>query len=336
MWRGRASINAMFRFYSAVLLLLGLSSCGHLGRAVSKVVPKEEPKPQVNGGIPETLLPGRGAQSLEEVKPTEVRSVGVGQDPAKVSGIAGLPAQEDILFLDPDDHEASEDVLSGLAGIQKKDWLTSHSVARKYSMVEGKPLLIFFTNTPSPTNTGSFSAAALEKELFARSDFSEWASERFVRVKLDFNVKEKDRDQARQSLARKKKRYLESLKKRYRVGGLPVVLVLAPDGTEVQRIRGYTAKNYEYTWGLLRTAEIVAKDRYEAYEATLEKKGYRRWTGKNDLRILARLASYKEGDLLLIEPSGERHKTNEKNLSRADRKWLTEEKEKRLLKKNGG
>ena len=316
----------MLRYFTAFLFILALSSCAPIGRAVSQALPKEEEEPIENGGIPDALLPGgRGEVTIT---PAESRTVGAGQDPAKVSGILGLPAQEDILFLDPDNYEESEEALSGLVGIQKKDWLASHSIARNFSMVDGKPLLIFFTDSPSSTHTGSVTAVGLERELFARTDFSDWASERVVRLKLDYGVKVKDLDADKQNEALRKKKFLESLKKRYKVSGLPVVLVLAPDGTEVQRIRGYLPGNYEHTWGLLRTAEVAAQERHESFESTLKKKGYRRWTGKNDRRILARLASYKDGKILLIGPNGKRHQTTEANLSREDRKWIAEAKEK--------
>lgn len=311
----------MLRFLPILLFISLLSSCGPLGRAVSKMTPDRQEEDEEVGAIPESLLPG--SSSNEGIEPTEVREVGAGQDPAKAGGIVGLPTEEEILFLDPDDFEAAEAALAGLSSIQKRDWLTSHSVARNYAMLEGKPLLIIFTDTPGPRNTGSPSGNSLEKELLARTDFSEWAEERFVRLKLDFNVKDRNSaDSEKKEVAIRKEKYLESLKKRYGVRGLPVILVLASDGTEVQRVRGYQTGNYEFAWGLLRTAEKVAQDKQLAFEKTLEKKGYRRWKGKNDQRILARLVAYDEGKLTLIAPNGRRHETHESSLSAEDRKWL--------------
>lgn len=316
----------MLRLLLSFLLCL-LASCGPIGRAVAKVTPDKEEDDADVGGIPASLLPG--SSSNEGIEPTEVREVSFGQDPAKTGGIMGLPTEDEIMFLNPDDFEASEEALAGLGAIQKRDWLTSHTIAKNYAMVEGKPLLILFTDTPGPRNTGSPSGNSLEKELLARSDFSEWAGERFVRLKLDFNVKDRNSaDSAKKEVAIKKENYLKSLKKRYRVRGLPVMLVLASDGSEVQRIRGYQAGNYEMTWGLLRTGDKAAEEQQLAFEKTLEKKGYRRWTGKNEQRILARLVSYKDGKLTLVAPNGQRHETDESSLSAADREWVAEAKAK--------
>ena len=255
-------------------------------------------------------------------------------DPASLTeaqgGVAGLPAEADLVFTDPDNPDASEDLISGLFSVKKKDWFSSHSVAKTTALNESKPLLIVFTDSPSAESGGSPASARLESELLARLDFSDWAAEHFIRLKLDFNVKgRKSADSKKQSLALKKEKYLASLKKRYKVSGFPAILVVSTDGTVIQKVRGYSPGNYEYTWGLLKTAVVINEERQEKFERKLAKKGYRRWQGKNKNKILARLASYKEGEITLIAPNGRRYQTNEKNLSADDLLWITEQKEKR-------
>ncbi|MDQ8189485.1 hypothetical protein [Roseibacillus persicicus] len=287
------------------------------------------------GKVPEVPAHLRaGGSATAKVEPTEERLVAAGVDPASLAasqgGVAGLPSEDDIIFTNPDDFEGSEAAIQGLFGVARKDWQESHTVAKNLSLVESKPLLIFFTDTPSPQSGGSPAAARLESELIARSDFADWAGENFVRLKLDFNVKDrKSADTARQSIALAKEKYLLSLKKRYKVGGFPALIVVATDGSVVQHVRGYRSGNSEFTWGLLRTALETSKARQKKFEEKLQKKGYRRWTGKNDLKILARLAAYKDGNLILIAPNGVRYETKESNLSAEDRLWIEEQKEKR-------
>jgi hypothetical protein len=103
--------------------------------------------------------------------------------------------------------------------------------------------------------------------------------------------------------------------------------VVAPDGSVVQRERGY-AGNPDFTWGLLRTGVKIARERQQELEKRLLKKGYRFWKGENDQKMLARLLDYQDGELLLVGPNGNRYRTTEANLSSKDRKWLMEEKEK--------
>ncbi|MFD2303109.1 hypothetical protein ACFSYE_08040 [Roseibacillus ishigakijimensis] len=284
--------------------------------------------------VPSHLRAGGGGTVRTGVTEAEQRVLEAGEDPALAGGIVGLPTEEEMIFTDPDDIAASEKAIEGLFGVIKKDWQESHTVAKQLSLSEGKPLLILFTNTPGPRSGGSPASAGLERELLARPDFSEWAGEHFVRLRLDFNVKDRNAaDRDKQALALKKERYLESLKSRYKVKGFPTIMVIATDGSVVMNERGYRAGTDEYVWGLLRTAAINSAERQRVFEERLVKDGYRRWTGKNDLRLLARLAAYDEGELLLIGANGERYRTKESHLSKKDRAWIAEQKAKRAEKR---
>lgn len=301
------------RLWTVTILSLTLVGCGVFGGKEEEGFSYDDLPDELKAGGRQTNAP-----------PVVEGVVAVGEDPA--SRLEGLPSENEIVWTDPDDAKSSEASVGELLSIQKKDWLLSHSAAKNFSMLDGKPLLILFTDLPGPSSGGSPSAVGLERDLISRNDFSEWAAEHFIRLRLDYNVTGvSSTDSDKQQLAIQKRKFLDSLKKRYKVNGFPAMLVVAPDGSEVQRIRGYSG-NPEFVWGLLRTAAKIADEKQFALETRLLKKGYRFWTGKNDLKTLARLVSYHEGNLILVGPNGNRIQTSASNLSREDREWLAEAK----------
>ncbi len=315
----------------AIPFLCILSSCGRVGGVTAG-----EDKDDRFGELPEvpSHLRAGGGNANVKIEPAQARIVAAGVDPASLAtdagGIEGLPSESDLIFTDPDDVEGSEAAIQGLFGTREKNWLESHTEAKNLSLLESKPLLILFTDLPSPSGGGSPTAARLQTELLARNDFSAWAKDHLVRLRLDFNLKDrKSADLSKQSLALRKEKFLKSLKKQYKIGGFPAMLVVSTDGSVLQHIRGYRSGSADYTWGLLKTAVVNSKQRQEVFEARLLKKGYRRWQGQNENKILARLVSYREGELILIGPNGKRYQTHENNLSPQDREWIKEQKEKR-------
>ena len=313
----------MVRLFFLGASLLLLASCGRN---------KEDDNFGKLPEVPSHLRAG-GAASVK-ITPADDRVVAIGVDPASLTldqgGVAGLTPESELIFTDPDNVEASEAAIEGLFGDEKIDWYQSHTVAKNRALLESKPLLIVFTDTPSGNSPGSPAAARLEAELLARLDFAEWAKKNVIRLKLDSNVKDRrSADPSKQSLALRKAKYLETLRKQYKVGGFPAIIVVAADGTVVQHVRGYKKGAADYTWGLLKQGVFLSDDRQKKFEARLEKRGYRRWAGKNDQTIFARLAKYQKGELLLIAPNGARFLTKESNLSKDDRSWIETQKEKR-------
>ena len=315
-------------FLCASFLLL--ASCG----VVSKLKPGK--KEDDFGKIPEipSHLRAGGEAATVKITPTEDRVVALGVDPASLTieqgGVAGLTPESDLIFTDPDDVEGSEAAIQGLFKDEEKDWYQSHTVAKNRALLESKPLLIVFTDTAAGQG-GSGPVARLERELLARNDFADWARKNVIRLKLDFNQKDRhSADPAKQSVALEKEKYLKSLRKRYKVGGFPAMIMVAADGTVVQHVRGFQKGAGEFTWGLLKQGVVISDERQRKFEAKLEKKGYRRWTGQNDQTIFARLAKYRDGELLLFAPNGNRFITNEDNLSKSDKNWLESQKSKRL------
>jgi hypothetical protein len=58
----------------------------------------------------------------------------------------------------------------------------------------------------------------------------------------------------------------------------------------------------------------------------LERKGYRDWSDDQGRVIFAKLAAYKDGELVLVEPDGQRARTHERKLSAGDRVWIEDQK----------
>lgn len=320
--------------------VFALVGCGSLGQLAQAPFSNEGNESRLNtssGGIPPQLR-GGGAQDEEgEAKPIAVEQ---GIDPAEVAaarfGVSNLPREEDMVFTNPDDLESSEDLLKTITKGQKEIWLRSHTIARRQALAKGKTLLIWFADSPSSTRVGSPSSLRLQQELFAKNEFGEWAEEHLVRLKLDFNVEDQKLSNSqsadvmsRKANALRKMKYLESLKSRYKVRGFPSLVMVASDGTVINQVRGYRSGNADYVWGLIKTAVVVSDEKRADLEKKLEQKGYRHWSGKNEVEIFARLGRVREDEILLLGPDGARYQTSLENLSAADQLWIEEQREKR-------
>ncbi|MDE0825765.1 MAG: thioredoxin family protein [Akkermansiaceae bacterium] len=234
----------------------------------------------------------------------------------------GLPADEDIAWTDPDNPEAPlEGMEASLAsqGEQVGGWETSYTEATRNAVRKGRPILIWFTDTKRSPLCKSLSA-----EVFSDPSFDAWAFENLVRLRIDFNVTGKSEDEEL-----RKKAYLAKLKKRYKVSGLPMVLVMAPDGTVTGRYKGYRQGEGEFYWGRIKNATITAQRQQVAWMAAMKKKGYRVWKNRKGKQVFARLLRYSKGEMLLVEPRGKRLLAKEKQLSDDDRAWIQSERAKR-------
>jgi len=241
-------------------------------------------------------------------------------------GTLELTPEEDIVFTNPDDPESSLPELSTLLSATPKrrgPWEQSETIAKRRAAREGKPLLIWFTDTArSPM------CKALNEELFSTPDFEKWAAEKLIRLRVDANVQVDDPDLSlgdKESRLVDLKAYVARMKKQYKVLGHPVVVLLNPGGEVIGRYRGYKRGDSDFTWGLIKQGEAASAHAYQSWRASLEKKGYREWRDRQDRKVFARLTSYAKGSLTLIEPDGTRSRTHENKLSDADRAWLAEQ-----------
>jgi thioredoxin-related protein len=222
------------------------------------------------------------------------------------------------------DGEGIPELESLMAAPKKGPWEESETVARQTAARDGKPILIWFTDSArSPM------CKALGSELFATPEFGKWAGEHLVRLKIDANVSVNDPNLSLDEKITRQteiKNYVKRMKKRYRILGHPSVLMLNPSGEVITRYRGYRRGESDFFWGLIKQGVASSEAAYSSWRKGLEKKGYREWEGKRGRKVFAKLVSYSEGTLLLIEPGGDRYRTNESRLSNDDRKWIEEQK----------
>jgi len=222
------------------------------------------------------------------------------------------------------DGEGIPELANLMAAPKRGPWEESETIARQTAAREGKPILMWFTDSArSPM------CKVLSTELFSNPKFESWAAENVVRLRVDSNVSADDPDLSLDEKITREtemKAYVARLKKRYRVLGHPSVLMLNPSGEVIERLRGYKRGDADYFWGLIKQNTIAAQISSEKWRKELEAKGYRDWRGQSGRKVFAKLLHYSKGTLILIEPGGERFRTQENNLSKDDQKWLDDQK----------
>ncbi len=307
------------RVVSTVTLSVALTSCAKLG--IGGAEKKEEPSPFGPTGIPPQLR----AKTPEGGSPVTPG----GNVPATPPPSAFVPS-EDIVYTDPDNPEAAIPELSTLLSAPKRGpWEDSETIARQRSIREGKPMLIWFTNSQS-----SPMCKAISQDLFSTNDFGIWATENLVRLRVDDYVKITEPDLSVGEAEDRRLRviaYNAALKKRYKVMGYPSLIMVSPSGEVTGTYRGYQRGDAEFRWGQLKQAHAVSMESYKGWRAGLEKKGYREWADRRGRKIFAKLLSYSDGDLTLVEPDGGRARTKESSLSEKDRAWIAGQKKLRSL-----
>lgn len=241
-----------------------------------------------------------------------------------VVGGMELPSDDQIVWsTDDPDADIPFDEAFEKAEKPKSPWLESFQDARRESMRTGSPVLMYFTSSKN-----SSSSAAIQSELFAAHDFGSWAKENIVRLRIDIDGGSLERGKLSESTI-KRRNYAEELKKQFHVLGYPTVVVLQPDGSVYTQERGYRRGKKSELWGKLKNAVLTIEHNHEIWKRRMEAKGYRDWTGENGQVVFAKLARYYKGDIILIEPDGNRVKTSTIGLSKDDRGWIIAEKEKR-------
>jgi thioredoxin-related protein len=301
----------------ALALLSGGCGLGKKGVAVEK---KDEPYGPT--GIPPHLRADKGDPG------TAVTPGGNIAGPQTLSPLFTPP--EDIVYTDPDNPEAAiPELTTLLANNQRGPWEESEKIASQRSVREGKPMLIWFTNSQS-----SPMCKALSQELFSEHDFGDWATENLVRLRIDDHVDITDPNMSigdAEDLKIRIKDYNAKLKKQYKVMGYPSMVMVSPSGEVVGRYRGYKRGDAKFLWGQLKQAKVVSDTSYQGWRAGMEKKGYREWSDRRGRKIFAKLVSYSKGNLVLIEPDGGRARTKENSLSDKDREWIAEQKKMRNM-----
>lgn len=294
------------RHLIAILLIPLLASCGGTEGEV------EEPNPFGPTGIPPMLRRG-GSMGGTPIGP---RGNAIPESFKNNPGVVLDP--DEIVYTDPDaeDPEGAMSELKELLSAVPSEgpWRKSFTNAFKEARQTDKPVLMWFTDSQNSPN-----CRQLSQELFNQQEFEDWAEETFVRLQIDQRLGSVllDNNESR------KKDYVASLKKRYKVRGQPTMLVLTPSGEVIGRYKGYRRGQADYKWGQLRQGAMLASQAHVKWKAKMEKKGYRIWSDPRGRKLFAKLIYYRKGTLVLLEPDGTRAKTKEKNLSPKDQDWIT-------------
>lgn len=290
----------------AIAACVALSNC-----ADEPSMPRIEqaPGPQ---GLPQTPLEGEVGTAVKPGGNAELKQL-------------NYTPEEDLAWTNPDDPDAGIPELETLMAAPKRGpWEESETIARQTAAREGKPILIWFTNSAMSPN-----CKALSSDLFATQEFGKWADKNVVRLRVDTAATVDDPTLTlgeKVSRQAEIKSYVQRLKKRYKVLGHPTLLMLNPSGEVLWKETGYKRGQGDFVWGLIKQAVAVTDNQYKEWRKNLEAKGYREWEGTNGKKVFAKLVSYSKGDLILTEPGGERYKSHESRLSRKDNKWIAEQK----------
>ncbi len=300
-------------------LLAGLVSCSR----IRQIEENRAPTPLEAYQVP-PMLRGGGGRGDSEVKVT--LEGGAGLSPDAVDRIRAR--EEDLMWTDPDNPEQGMEEMEVVIrkNARKGPWFVSYSEARRAAMREGKPLLVWFTDTQfSPL------CRTLSSEVFSKGAFQQWAAREVIQVRLDFNVKGESggTGQSAENDRIRKEDYLQSLKKRYQVRGLPTVLLLTPDGTVNSRYRGYKKTYFDFYLARLKNDATAAAELHSKWRLKMGRRGYREWEDNRGRTVFAKLLRYSKGELILVEPDGKKLRAREGKLGQEDQAWLAAEKAKR-------
>ena len=286
---------------SACTLAFGLVSCAVIGRN-AKVVGEDFKALTGLGGEDEVKKPGSGLKDLADIQAT------VTTDSSQ------LYSEDKIVWADEDPDKPMVE-LEELWKIGPQDnWYESYTEAMRIARKNGKPVLLWFTN--SDRNTASKS---LSNELFSHANFEDWATENVIRLRVDSNINEDDEDRRD-----KKQKYINQLRKQYKVMGSPVVLMLSPRGTQFGKYRGYKTGGAVFYFGRLKSSHRNAMADYVNWREEYEAKGYRIWHDNKGRKVFAKPVSLQAGEITLKNPEGKRSKTSLKKLSPADQTWVAD------------
>ena len=126
------------------------------------------------GSKPEPVTPAAAAESVPPMLRAGTHDEGTPVKPPTSAGTLQLTPEEDIVFTDPDNPDSNLPELSTLLSAAPKrrgPWEQSETIAKRRAAREGKPLLIWFTDSArSPM------CKALNEELLSTPHFEKWES----------------------------------------------------------------------------------------------------------------------------------------------------------------
>ena len=201
---------------------------------------------------------------------------------------------------------------------QHYSWTQNYKAAIQRSRKEGKPLLIWFSDSK-----GSAISKRLSQQLFERSDFEAWMNKKFSPLIVDKGSVTTDDSRA---LALRKKKYYEAMVKRFSVMGSPEVLVLDSKGNVHARYRGFSKGDAELYWGRLKVAHAGAVASYGAWREKMEEKGYRVWHSvEGEEKVFAKMVSQTEEEISLVTPEGRTQTHAKTHFCLLDRNYMQQQ-----------
>lgn len=135
-------------------------------------------------------------------------------------------------------------VLVGAASLSFGSWITDFEAAKKQAKEENKAILINFTGTD-----WCGWCIRLEKEVFTKKEFQDYAKDHLVLLEIDFPRK---KEQTEELKAQNKK-----LDKEFEVEGYPTVFLLDAEGKKISEDIGYKAGGPENYVKILK--ELLAR-----------------------------------------------------------------------------
>lgn|GEM_PF-980686 len=200
-------------------------------------------------------------------------------------------------------------------------WHESPKKARALAEAERRCLLLVFSGSQSD---GGGTARQLSDEVFSTPAFNEFALQHLVICGL-FYSRSSSLDLNDPALLARGDA-LASIKKAFRVRGFPCVILLGPDGKEIDRWNGYlTGRGAGYLQRLRQAVEGHEAVLFETERRRerLAAKGYRTWTSARGTPLFARLIEFDAHTALLRDEAGADRKVSLKQLALPDREIIT-------------
>jgi thioredoxin-related protein len=293
----------------APLLCAVLGSCGAMMKK-----PKAQAKPFGETGIP-----------LELRDKPEMTTVidGEGKLAPEVQVALQEHEQKNLIWTDANDMFKKYDLLDKILAAPKREvWEKTEDQALRTARREGKCVMIWFTDQARNPQ-----AKKQNEELFSKQDFGNWAKDNILRLMVD--------ESALVSTGLKmdgqvvSANHVIAMKKKYKILGAPNIVILSPTGQVLTKLRGYKTGTATTLWGQIKFNVGVGNTQYTAWLKSMEKLGFRVWQDRQNRKVVAKLLHYSKGQLVMIEPDGNRFRTDENKLCADDQAWIAQEKQKR-------
>jgi hypothetical protein len=284
-----------------------------------------------------SLFPGSGEIPPESIAPDEPDPV---QPPPETSAVDQLPDVEPLGL--PSDGEAMPDLpavpglivptyrpanpaggvpsvrpdgvpdLLPLPEVQlakKSTWYRSPREARKVSLAERKPLLLFFAQLWDGPTCGT---VQLNNDLFSMPEFKEFAASRLVLTMLQYPVGSPGKNYSEAKLAA-----LDQFKTYFKVKGFPTVILIDETGRELERFKGYRRVTDQQSGQVYSGAHVLLDRLKEAEHRHSERRrykqeridnltsqGYRIWTSRKGSTMMGKLVEAKPERIILKDENG--------------------------------